>query len=577
MLILRSLNTQKGCDLALTESKCILFGRHDRCQVVLYDKFASSLHARLVTHKEEEEFTVTLHDLSTNGAYVNQDKIGRGRTAVVKVGDCISMGRPPRALENGLFLDYWAWHGGMEAHPGKRFLIRMGSDKFFALDKKMVMVGRQEGCDVLVPVKDVSKQHCRITFMLRSGSEHVFGSMEDETEYEIKLEHLSTTNRTYANHMTVEGSVELRHLDVIDLSRKHSNSFLFIDKKKQTFVSYKLEQVHQSSENTPITAASVVPRPTEDQAAINAEYAGLTKKYNILEKFHENKSVGIEMRRVVRKADKQVFVCKKFKSIQRRNTQSDEQRNKELDLMMMVKHPHLSEGQIVKLEDVCIDRSSLCIVMEQLAGDFFDYLSQVLQDPENSDGIEESLAAKWFAQIFDALDYLHDRQIIHRDLKPENILLTRLDPSGDTKLCDFGVSKLIPDGRCSSYIGTPGYIAPEVSEGGAKPYDFKVDSWSLGFTLYQMLSGLDIKALGNLPTGFAAAAAASDRESDDEEFPGERWKCLSFLVKDLISSLVKPDPRERISAKEAKKHDWFKSADSPALRTRARKRNRTAS
>ena len=58
-----------------------------------------------------------------------------------------------------------------------------------------------------------------------------------------------------------------------------------------------------------------------------------------------NKNVQIrpvlQMRRVIRKADQKVFVCKKFKSIQRRNTQSDEQRNKELDLMMMIKHPYV--------------------------------------------------------------------------------------------------------------------------------------------------------------------------------------------------------------------------------------------
>jgi len=300
---------------------------------------------------------------------------------------------------------------------------------------------------------------------------------------------------------------------------------------------------------------------------VNTQYAGLTEKYKILSAISANKSAGVEIRQVERKADQKMFVCKKFEYRPNRSASVVQRQKDELKILQMMNHIH-----IVKLEEVCYHRSSLCIIMEQLAGDFFDYLSKILEDP-NCWGINEELAAKWFAQILDALDYLHDQHIIHRDLKPENILLTDLTPIGDTKLCDFGVSKWTRDGRSSSYIGTRGYMAPEISEREGSSYGFKVDCWSLGITLYQMLSGMDVASI---------TRALPDCDNDDDSeagrvfFPGDRWNSLSSLVKELISSLLRPDPLERISVKEAKKHEWFKSADSPAVRTRARKRSKAA-
>lgn len=93
-------------------------------------------------------------------------------------------------------------------------------------------------------------------------------------------------------------------------------------------------------------------------------------------------------------------------------------------------------------------------------------------------------------QIAQALDHAHRRRLIHRDVKPANILIT---PDGLTKLADLGLARRVQDAALAeeekgSTIGTPYYIAPELI-GGQTEADTRADIYSLGATLYHMLTG----------------------------------------------------------------------------------------
>jgi serine/threonine protein kinase len=81
-------------------------------------------------------------------------------------------------------------------------------------------------------------------------------------------------------------------------------------------------------------------------------------------------------------------------------------------------------------------------------------------------------------------------RIIHRDIKPENILLTDANLyAADIKLADFGLSKRL-DTRSNltmTRVGTPFYSAPELN--GQGQYDWTVDLWSVGTTLFECLTG----------------------------------------------------------------------------------------
>ncbi|KAG8348384.1 Protein tyrosine kinase Protein kinase domain [Trypanosoma vivax] len=93
-------------------------------------------------------------------------------------------------------------------------------------------------------------------------------------------------------------------------------------------------------------------------------------------------------------------------------------------------------------------------------------------------------AARYVAQLAEALLYLHQHNILHRDIKPENILL---DHKRNIKLADFGWSVHDPNNRRVTSCGTPEYFPPEIIRRQA--YDASIDLWCLGIFCYELLVG----------------------------------------------------------------------------------------
>lgn len=104
-----------------------------------------------------------------------------------------------------------------------------------------------------------------------------------------------------------------------------------------------------------------------------------------------------------------------------------------------------------------------------------------------------AVAVSWIIEACEGLAAAHARGIVHRDLKPGNLFLTRLPDGGEiVKLLDFGLAKSITsdDGRITAtgaILGSPSYMSPEQLSGQA--LDARSDVWSLGVTLYEVLTG----------------------------------------------------------------------------------------
>ena len=96
-------------------------------------------------------------------------------------------------------------------------------------------------------------------------------------------------------------------------------------------------------------------------------------------------------------------------------------------------------------------------------------------------------AIPWFKQALLGIGAAHRIGIVHRDIKPSNLMLNR---QGIVKVMDFGIAKVVGTRgmtRTGTQLGTVAYMAPEQIQN--RPIDVRTDIYSLGITLYQMLSG----------------------------------------------------------------------------------------
>ncbi len=149
---------------------------------------------------------------------------------------------------------------------------------------------------------------------------------------------------------------------------------------------------------------------------------------------------------------------------------------REAKAMARLNHPN-----IVTIHNFEVVNDQHFIVMEYVEGNNLDEeLSQ--HGPLSIDD-----AMKVLLQMVDGFGYAHENGIVHRDIKPSNIMI---DASRKVKITDFGIAKILGDTkltRTGTGAGSIPYMSPEQIEG--KPIDARTDIYSLGITLYQMLTG----------------------------------------------------------------------------------------
>jgi serine/threonine protein kinase len=105
-----------------------------------------------------------------------------------------------------------------------------------------------------------------------------------------------------------------------------------------------------------------------------------------------------------------------------------------------------------------------------------------------SGGVHFDTVARLVAEVADALEYAHQQGVIHRDIKPSNLLLS---PIGRLSVNDFGLARLLEQPGVTmtgEFVGTPAYMSPEQITAGRVPLDHRTDIYSLGATLYELLT-----------------------------------------------------------------------------------------
>lgn len=159
----------------------------------------------------------------------------------------------------------------------------------------------------------------------------------------------------------------------------------------------------------------------------------------------------------------------------------------------------ISHPNIVSIYDVGEENGMYYIVMELIEG---ITLKKYIEE-KGKLTVKEAVGIS--LQIANGLDAAHRHNIIHRDIKPQNILIAR---DGTAKLSDFGIAKAASSNTITANaMGSVHYISPEQARGGYS--DEKSDIYSLGVTMYEMISG-------TLPfTGESAVAIALSHIQDD--------------------------------------------------------------
>ncbi|MET3707838.1 protein kinase domain-containing protein [Arthrobacter sp. UYEF6] len=190
---------------------------------------------------------------------------------------------------------------------------------------------------------------------------------------------------------------------------------------------------------------------------------------------------------------------------------------KERGILEALKSPNL-----VGVVDLVVEGATLAIVMELVDGpDLRSYLSQ-------RGTLAPSEVCRIGSAVATGLAAVHAAGIVHRDIKPENVLMKDSDSHALPKLTDFGISSLVDTERARStmLVGTPQYIAPEVSEG--HDVTASSDLYALGIMLYEL-------ACGVTPFAGGSVMAVLRRHSDvlpgrPDSLPDELWDLISWLL-----------------------------------------------
>ncbi|XP_024985461.1 serine/threonine-protein kinase AFC3 isoform X3 [Cynara cardunculus var. scolymus] len=285
----------------------------------------------------------------------------------------------------------------------------------------------------------------------------------------------------------------------------------------------------------------------------------------------------------------------------------------EVDVLQQLAKNDKGRSHCVQILNWFDYRNHICIVFEKLGPSLFDYLKRNKYCPFPVDLVREI-----GRQLLESVAYMHSLCLIHTDLKPENILLVSpeylklpgykrasqgethfrcLPKSSEIKLIDFG-STAYDNQNHSSIVSTRHYRAPEVILGLG--WSYPCDMWSVGCILVELCSGEALfqthenlehlammeRVLGPLPEHMVRRAnrgaekyfrrsrlnwpeGAVSRESIRAVRKLDRLKnmisqyvpvgCSRSSIVDLLYGLLEFDPAERITARQALDHPFFRN------------------
>ncbi|MFD7654566.1 serine/threonine-protein kinase [Actinosynnema sp. NPDC059797] len=222
------------------------------------------------------------------------------------------------------------------------------------------------------------------------------------------------------------------------------------------------------------------------------------------------------------------------------DNETEQRMVREARALAAVRHPNC-----VRVFDIVQDPDGLAIIMEYIDG---PPLSEVVlkQGP-----LADTLAARLWVNMADALVAAHEQGVLHRDVKPSNVIV---DTHGTAHLIDFGIARSKGDSTLTAtgmMVGTPDFLAPETARGeAASPAS---DAWQLAATVSYALTGQPPRGSRENPISSLMAAAQGE--------PCVKLPQHSAHVR-LLTDALDADPAKRpsLTAIRAELSSWLSQA-----------------
>jgi len=264
------------------------------------------------------------------------------------------------------------------------------------------------------------------------------------------------------------------------------------------------------------------------------------------------------------KTTKEIFALKKIR-LESEDEGIPSTAIREIALLKELQHPN-----IVRIHDVIHTNKKLILVFEYVDYDLKKFLHTY------DKGIDMKAVKSLLYQLLRGIAHCHQSKVLHRDLKPQNLLVSQ---EGILKLGDFGLARAfgIPVKNYTNEVVTLWYRAPDILL-GSKNYSTSVDIWSIGCIFVEMLNQKPLfpgsseqdqlkkifKIMGAPePEKWPGVTELPDWKAENfEKYPGEPLSKVCPKLDadglDLLDKMLRSNPAERISAKTALTHQFFK-------------------
>ncbi|KAL2810647.1 kinase-like domain-containing protein [Aspergillus granulosus] len=248
------------------------------------------------------------------------------------------------------------------------------------------------------------------------------------------------------------------------------------------------EDTHEAAQPTHASALPAVPQPRELDISMMDNWDDPEGYYNVRlgelinSRYHVQQNLGKGMfSSVVRATDSKTDKLVAIKII-RQNDTMKKAGLKEINILeQLLEADPDDKKHVIRYERSFEHKGHLCMVFENLSMNLREVLKKFGRDV----GLNLRAIRAYAQQIFLGLSLLRKCNILHADLKPDNLLVN--EQRNILKVCDLGSASPASDNEITPYLVSRFYRAPEIILG--IPYDYAIDMWSIGCTLFELYTG----------------------------------------------------------------------------------------